>query len=155
MTWLAEYQLFCFQGLRHKLSPVYSLVPHECCDYSIRWIKLYKTGTAIQSNTLSHRYPLIKTKFIIIAFHLQQPIAAAQREILHVFCHTAFTSFTIYGLFVSVLTCFQLAGTRSVPFSFFFLVILTVHTLCNLPVLLAHFRNPSTSPSTWTKLSPW
>jgi len=95
MTWLAEYQLFCFQGLRHKLSPVYCLVPHECCDYSIWWIKLYKTGTAIQSNTLSHRYPLIKTKFIIIAFspstaHCRVPERNPPRVLshcLHIFHH--------------------------------------------------------------------
>jgi hypothetical protein len=61
----------------------------------------YETGTAIQSNTSSHQYIVIKTKFLITVFHLQRLSAVAQRETLHVICHTAFTSFTICGLFVS------------------------------------------------------
>jgi len=55
---------------------------------------------------LHHQSILIKTKFITIAFHLQQPFAVAQRETLHVFCHTAFTSFAVCWPFVSVLTHF-------------------------------------------------
>ena len=110
---------------------------------------------------LHHQSILIKTKFITIAFHLQQPISVAQRETLHMFCHTAFTSFTVCGLFVSVWTHFYLADTRSAPV--FLFVILIVHTLCSL---CPHSLQPSSVTSTfpqykhftihlWTKLSPW
>jgi hypothetical protein len=39
-----------------------------------------------------------------------------------------------------------LAGTRSAPVSLF--VILIIHTVCSLPVWLAHFLSTSISPST-------
>lgn len=157
VTWFSQYMYFdldnltcyiptvLFQGYCHKLCPVYPLVPREWCDHSIWWITVYETRTAIPSNTSSHRYILIKTEFIIIAFHLRRPIAVAQRETLHVFCHTAITSFTIFWLFELTFN-WLIQDLPQFPPLFFFSP--PPHTLCNLPVWPARFHNPSISPST-------
>jgi len=109
--------------------------------------QLYK---AILHHTITYWY---KQKFIIIVFHLQQLGAVAQRETLHVFV----TLPSHLSPFVGCLFQFEFTFNWLVPDlpQFPFFVILIVHTVCNLPVWLAHYCNPNISPSTWTKLSPW
>ena len=101
MTSLPGYQLFCCKdyvtrSLQYTLQCNVNVV--ITASGGLKFVKQEQLYKAI----LHQQSILIKTKFITITFHLQWPSAVAQRETLHMFRHTAFKSFTICGLFVSV-----------------------------------------------------
>ena len=84
MTWLAKYQLFCFKHFVTS-SLQYDLQCHMNVAITASGGLNYGTGTAIQSNTSSHQFIVIKTKSIITVFHLRRLSDVAQRETFHVF----------------------------------------------------------------------